>query len=577
MTEPDQAITKRPTGITGLDWMTHGGLPAAGGTLVLGRPASGKTVLTLQIIAQALARDEAAVFVSFEESRAQVLRDAASFSWGQRLAEHPGFELIDARPSQGAQVSGEFDLGGLLAGIEHCVQRTRAEWLILDGIDQLLYRHRDPFVAIEQVHRVSDWSEERGLTLLLTGKLDQNALAPKHLEGVEFLLPSVMLLSTTLIESRLARRFRIAKYRGSAHTADEVPMLIDTDGVHFPYTEEDSSTIRVERASQERLSTGIDRLDEVLDGGLYRASTTLISGQPGTAKTTLCGSFAAAATARGERVLYLSFDEIQAPVIRNLASVGIELGAPIEAGLLRFVTREAWSSLLETHYHALVRGIEELEPACRIIDPISALFKAAGPDDAKIAIERLLSKTRASGITTVLTSLNSDDDPGSEETLSHASTLADTWLTLGFNVVGGERNRSLSVVKSRGTAHSNQVRELILADGGLDLADVYEYGTEVLMGTARLQKENEEALNQRLRALEDTQRRQDLERRIETAEAEAARLRIELQAQQEEQRARETLSEQQQRDVVRRRQAAAPMSEETPAQGVRERSEGNHR
>lgn len=548
--------------------MTCGGLPAAGGTLVLGRPASGKTILTLQIIAHALARDEGAVFLSFEESRAQILRDAAAFSWGQALAEHPRFELIDARASGNAHVSGEFDLGGLLAGIEHCVQHRRAVWLIFDGIDQLLRRQQDPLAAIDQVHRVSDWCEEHGLTLLLTGKLDQDALAPKHLEGAEFLLPSVILLSTRLVASRLARRFRIAKYRGSPHTADEVPMLIDSDGVHFPYSEGGDAS-GPEHASQARLSTGIERLDEVLGGGLYRGSTTLISGLPGTAKTTLCGSFAAAAAARGERVLFLSFDELQALVIRNLASVGIELGAAIEAGLLRFVAREAWHSLIEAHYHALVHALEAFAPACLIIDPVSALFKAAGPDDAQVAIERLLSKTRANSITTLLTSLNSQGDPGSEATLSHASTLADTWLTLGFNVVGGERNRSLSVVKSRGSAHSNQVRELILADSGLDLAAVYEYGTEVLMGTARLQKENEEALNRRLQALEDTQRKQDLERRIETAEAEAARLRIELQAQQEEQQARAAMTTRQQQEVIRQRQATASRRAEAPEQATR--------
>jgi circadian clock protein KaiC len=358
VTDREHTLTKRPTGIRGLDRMTQGGLPAAGGTLVLGRPASGKTVLTLQIIARALSRDEAAVFVSFEESRAQVLRDAAAFSWGLRLIDNPGFELIDARPSVGAQVSGDFDLGGLLAAIGHCVELTKAQWLIFDGIDQLLRRHQDPLVAVDHVHLVSDWCEERGLTLLLTGKLDQHALAPKHLEGVEFLLPSVIVLSTTLVENRLARRFRIAKYRGSDHSADEVPLLIDGDGVHFPYSDDDGDAAPAGHASNERLATGIARLDEILGGGLHRGSTTLISGQPGTAKTTLCGGFAAAAAARGERVLYLSFDELQAPVTRNLASVGIDLGAALDAGLLRFIAREAWSSLIETHYHALIRAIE---------------------------------------------------------------------------------------------------------------------------------------------------------------------------------------------------------------------------
>ncbi|MBK5929618.1 ATPase domain-containing protein [Halochromatium salexigens] len=555
MTEAAEGLAKRATGIRGLDQMTRGGLPAAGGTLILGRPASGKTVLAMQILAQAIARGEGAIFVSFEESRRQVLRDAASFSWWHHLHDEQRFELIDARPAPGSRVSGEFDLEGLLAAIGFCVERTGAHWLVFDGIDQLLRRQQDALMAADQIHGLSNWCEERDLSLILTGKLSEHSLAPTHLEGIEFLLPSVFILSTTLVSNQLSRRFRIAKYRGSAHTTDEVAMLLDDDGVHFPYAIR--PTAAAGPAPNERISTGIRRLDEVLEGGFYRGSTSLISGQPGTAKTTLSGSVAAAAAARGERTLFISFDEQQATVVRNLASVGISLGEPIASGLIQFHAREAWNGLIEAHYHALQQLIDGFEPDCLIIDPISALLKADGADSAQVAIERVLSTTRARGITTLLTSLGTQIDPTSEATLSHASTLADTWLVLGYNVRGGERNRSLSVVKSRGSAHSDQVRELILARQGIDLAEVYEYGTEVLMGTARMQKESEEAINRRLKRLEDNQRQRALKQRIEQTEAEAERLRLELQAHEEERSAREQSARRHEREVMSRRTPSA--------------------
>jgi len=568
--EPAEGLAKRETGISGLDQMTQGGLPAAGGTLILGRPAAGKTVLALQILARALERGGGAIFVSFEESRRQVLRDAASFSWSHHLQDEQRFELIDARPTPGARVSGEFDLEGLLAAVGLCVERTGAHWLVFDGIDQLLRRQQDVLMAIDQIHDLSNWCEERNLSLILTGKLSENNLAPTHLEGIEFLLPSVFVLSTTLVSNRLSRRFRIAKFRGSAHTTDEVAILLDDDGVQFPYA---VRPVKVATpAPSERIGLGIRRLDEVLGGGLFRGSTTLISGQPGTAKTTLSGSFAAAAAARGERTLFLSFDEQQAPVVRNLASVGIALREPIQAGLVHFHAREAWSGLIEEHYHALEQLLHSIQPDCLIIDPISALLKAAGADSAQVAIERMLSTTRARGITTLLTSLGTQTDPTSEATLSHASTLADTWLVLGFNVYGGERNRSLSVVKSRGSAHSDQVRELILAHHGIDLAEVYEYGTEVLMGTARMQKQSEEAINQRLKRLEDDQRQRGLEQRIEQAVAEAERLRLELQAHQEARSAREQSARHHEHEVMSRRNPAASRAEDeqqqTPEQSL---------
>jgi len=559
MTSAGARLVKRATGIPGLDSITGGGLPEGGATLVLGAPACGKTVLGLQICASAIENGDGAVFVSFEESRAQVQRDAASFRWGAALVDSPRWTLIDARPRTDAVTAGGFDIQGLLAAVDSFVARTGAGWVVLDGIDLLLRREPDALTAMDQVREIANWSEQRGLAVILTGKLEDETVAPSHLSGIEFLLPTIILLSAEVQGRRLTRRLRIAKYRGSAHVTDELPLVLDDAGVHLPYAETGHADSSGD-ASTERISTGIPQLDKVLGGGLYRGSTALLSGQPGTTKTTLAASFAAAAGGRAERALFVSFDELQASVVRNVGSVGIDLRGPLQDDLLRFCARESWTALAEEHFLAIQRLIDAFDPACLVIDPVSALLKASGGENAQIAVERLVGLARARGITTLLTSLAAKDTHEAETTLSQTSTLADTWIVLDYHAVGGERNRSLSVVKSRGSAHSNQVRELVLSADGVGLAEVYEYGSEVLMGTARAQKQREEAARWRRREFEREQARRDLERRVaqaenrlEQARLEAEQLREELAVQRQERAMYERERSLYEADVRRRR------------------------
>lgn len=564
-------MKKRLTGIPGLDQMTHGGVAALGGTLILGRPAAGKTVISLQILARALERGEGAIFVSFEESEAQILRDARSFRWGHQLQQGERFAMIDARIGAHSQMAGQFDLEGLKAVIEHSQTHLKASWLVFDGIDQLLQRERDPITAVDEVHRLSDWCEQRELTLLLTGKLDEDRLVPRQLEGIEFLLPCVFILTSGLVNHRLSRRFRIAKYRGTGHATDEVAIIIDGQGIHFPFC--DHGQPDPVPASTQRVSTGVSQLDDVLGGGLYRGSTALVSGQPGTAKTTLCGSFAAAAAMRDERVLFVSFDERESAVVRNLATIGIDLATPLSTGHLTFVSRQAWSALIEEHYFDMTRLIDELQPDCLVIDPLSALLKATGADSAQASIERLLANAQARGITTLLTSLGNQEEPTSEATLSHASTLVDTWMVLGYYISAGERNRSLSVVKSRGSAHSNQVREMTLSRGGIALADVYEFGSEVLMGTARVQKQSEERAAERRRALENEQRRRLLTQQLEQAKAEARRLELELSVDDQQSQTSTRRSSEHRQDIHSQRTQAWSSPAATPTSDHRDQPE----
>ncbi|MCS3902450.1 circadian clock protein KaiC [Methylohalomonas lacus] len=534
MTETATRMGKRATGITGLDEVTRGGLPSVGATLVAGQPGAGKTVLCQQILANAIHAGQGGVFVSFEESSQQIRRDASSFNWGHLLKDGDRLQIIDARPQPGMEAAGSFDIDGLLAAIGARSQSSNASWIVLDGIDRLLRLQPSAGQAVEQIATLDAWCQQHQLSLLLTAKLytsDNEQQA--YLEEIEYLLDTVLMLSTDLVGRRLNRRFRIAKYRGSSHVTDELPMVMDDNGLHVPFGEaQASATVPV---SQERLGTGIQRLDKVLGGGIHRGSTTLISGLPGTSKTTLAASFACAAAARGELALYLSFDELADRIVRNVASVGIDLARHLDSGHLRIVSREAWRSLVEVHFIEVLRLLDEFKPDVLVIDPVSALLKAASAETPYVAVERLLGMARARGITSVITSLSEGDAPESESTLSHTSTLADTWISLGYDIRGGERNRSLSVVKSRGTAHSNQVRELLLTNEGIDLADVYQFGSEVLMGTARMQKESEEASLKRQRQQEQSRREHELQRELEqarsrlnNAQSEAQRLEQEL-------------------------------------------------
>lgn len=520
-------LQKRATGIVDLDTVTHGGLPARGVTLVLGDAGAGKTVLGLQILANAVAAGEGAVYVSFEESRDGVALDAASFDWGADLMASEHLAVIDARPPPGAAVAGGFDIEGLLTMVEAQAQALGAHWVVLDGIDRLLQLQPDAHQALFEVDRLRRWCEDAGLSLLFTGKTGGQQAVGNYFEGIEYLLDTVLILSARMANNRLNRRFRIGKYRGTAHVTKELAMVMDQRGIHLGH-----DTTALENpapVSSRRLSTGIPRLDDVLGGGIYAGSTVLISGLPGTSKTTLVAQFAATCAERGERVLYISFDELADRIVRNVATTGIDLGAHRDSGRLTIIARQAWRAQVEEHYIHIIGLLNEMAPDFLVIDPISALLKASSEEDAMETNERLLQLARARGITCVLTSLSETGAPEGEATLSQASTLADAWISLAYHIQSGERNRTLSVVKARGSAPSNQVREILLSEKGLELADVYQFGTEVLMGTARLQKEMEARRAAEAEAAEREQRRQELARQIEQAESRIQEANSELQ------------------------------------------------
>lgn len=560
-------VVKRATGLNGLDAATHGGLPASGTTLLMGAAGTGKTVLGLQILANAVARGEAGLLVSFEEPSEDLRRNAAAFDWGWRLHE-PGLAVIDARPARDSEATGQFDLEGLIAALDARVSQLDAGWAVLDGIDQLLRLEPDQNAAVREVQRVDDWARQRGITVILTAKRSEPGdTTAVYLAGVEFMLSTILAVSAELVGRRLNRRFRIVKYRGTAHVTDELPMVMDAGGVHLPSATA-FATPQGHDAERGFVSSGSTRLDELLGGGYYRGSSILVSGAPGTSKTTLGAMFTAASAARGERALLISFDEPESQIVRNMRSVGMDLKRHVDAGTLDILAISPWRALVEEHFMTVLARIDQDTPYALVLDPVSGLLKASSGESPFPMLERLLGVTKARGITTLMTSLTERDHPDTEATMSHVSTVADTWISLDYAAQGGERNRALSIVKSRGAAHSNQVRELLISDGGIDLADVFEYGSEVLMGTARVQKETEEAQAQRRERLERERRRTELEQRLKQVEARIAeaegekeRLRSEIELESRAEAESDQISERHHMDVLSSRDGRAAPGE----------------
>lgn len=491
-------VVKAATGITGFDDITRGGLPAHRTTLIVGGPGAGKTVFALQTLVTAARQyREPGIFVAFEESSQQIVGNAATFGWDLPGLEREQLFFLDARLSPTTVQAGDFDIAGMLAGLQAKANEMGAKRIVFDGIDVLLTLLSDPVKERREMYRLQEWLNANGLTAVITAKASDNDMtAAERYSFMQFMVDAVVTLHHRMHDRVSLRGIRVMKYRGSGFSEGEFPLIITDTGIEvatFGTSELDFDV------STERVSSGVPRLDTMLDGGYFRGAGVLISGAPGVAKTTLAGAFALAACKRGERVLYVSFDEAGNQIIRNLRSVGIELESYRDSGLLRFYSVRTETRSSEDHLINLKKYLAEFKPQNFVIDPLSALSKAGGHIAAVHASLRLLDYARSLGITTVCTSLVADEAIN-ETTTTQISTIADTWIHLAYVVHGGERNRTLTIVKSRGMRHSNQVRELVLSDQGVTLADVFTAGGSVLVGTARFEQEakmREQAANER--------------------------------------------------------------------------------
>ncbi|MDB4933546.1 MAG: circadian clock protein KaiC [Labilithrix sp.] len=516
---PHPPVTKVLTGIEGFDEITDGGLPRARSTLVIGGPGCGKTVFALQSLVNGAHRaKEAGIFVAFEESTAQIIANAATFGWDLPALIKKKLFFMDAQLSPDVVKSGEFDLVGMLAMIRAKATELQATRIVFDGIDVLLGLLDDPVAERRELYRIRDWLIETGLTGIITQKAA--ALEGSHRYNyLQFMVDCVVVLRHQVIDGSAFRNLRVMKYRGSGFAADEFPITLTADGLRLTNRGPTELTYDV---TDERISSGLPRLDHMLHGGYHRGSNVLISGAPGTAKSTLAGLFADAACTRGERTLYVSFDEGPAQIVRNLRSVGIQLAPHQKSGLLKLYSTRTRGPNVEDQFGELRAQVRTHRPTCLVIDPLSALSTKMAHLASADAAQQFLDFLKAEGITVVNTSLM-DGLSTDEATATGISTIADTWIHLSYVVQDGERNRALTIVKSRGTGHSNQVRELKLADDGVTLADVFVAQGKVLMGVARWEWEQDErATKKRAQVAAELKR---LQLQLSQAEA-AARLQV---------------------------------------------------
>ena len=482
------AVTKVPTGIQGFDEITYGGLPRAGTTLVMGGAGSGKTVFALQsLVSAARERKEAGIFVAFEETKRQIVANAATFGWDVATLAQKKLHFLDAQLSPEVVKAGDFELTGMLKLLELKARELNAKRIVFDGIDVLLVLLDDPVAERRELYRIHDWLVATGLTGIITQKVGQN-LSDQRFDFLQFMVDCVVILGHQMIEGSSFRSLRIMKYRGSPFVEDELPIALTRDGMQLSHRGPTELRYTV---TNERVSTGVGRLDSMLRGGYHRGANVLISGAPGTAKSTLSGVFAAAACERGERTLYVSFDEGADQIVRNLHSVGVNLAVHQKSGLLKMYSTRTRGPNIEDQFANLRAQVRAHRPRCMVIDPLSALSAKMTHPASADAAQNFLDFLKMEGITVVNTSLM-DGLSTDEATATGISTTADTWIHVSYVAEEGERNRALTIVKSRGTGHSNQVRELVLSDGGVDLADVYAAEGKVLMGVARWEQEQKE-------------------------------------------------------------------------------------
>jgi circadian clock protein KaiC len=522
-------VAKKITGIRGFDEISRGGLPENRLTVIMGSAGAGKTVFALQTMVNRLKiLGEACLFVTFEEPISRIRINAAAFDWEFSALDQDQFRFVDARIQE--DVSDAFDLSTLLARLKALKEETGATNIVFDGIDVLLSTLQDEQWERKELRRLDTWIRESGMSALMTvksfgpGERDQS-----RVDFLQYLSDCRIILAGTVTETSSSRTLRISKYRGSGFSANPAPVVLSESGFEVIMTAAPRSDYPT---FTDRVSSGVPRLDALLNGGYLRGSSTLISGSPGTSKTSLGASLVAAACARKEKALVVSFDESGAQIVRNMKSIGIDLDPYVAQGLLVFESLLSNESSPEEHFVTIRRLLDQHAPNFLVIDPISSLLKAEYPF-APMICESLLNQAKAKGITFLCTSLL-DKTGDTELSASLISTIADTWIHVSNIASEGERNRALTIVKSRGTDNSNQVRELVLSGSGVDLVDVYVAEGEVLMGSARAQKESEAIRLKVLEEIEARRRGLALERELTELRARAEASTLEVRWKEEE-------------------------------------------
>lgn len=541
-------LPKAPTGIEGLDEITGGGLPAGRPTLVCGNAGCGKTMLAMEFLVRGATQfGEPGVFVMFEENAAELTANVRSLGFDlEKLAAQKKIALDHVHIERSEfEETGEYDLEGLFIRLGHAIDSIGAKRVVLDTVEALFAGLPNHAVLRAELRRLFRWLKDRGMTAIITGeKGDGNAITRYGLE--EYVADCVIILDQRIHEQISTRRLRVLKYRGTAHGMNEYPFLIGAHGFSvLPIT----SLQLDHQVSMKRVPTGIARLDEMLGGqGVFRGSSMLVSGSPGTGKTSIAAKLIETACRRGERALFFAYEESTAQIVRNMRSIGINLDPWVKKGLLEIHSSRPTLQGLEQHLvmmHDLVRAFR---PTVIAVDPISNLTLAHDDAEVKPTLMRLIDLLKKEQITAVFTSLTSGGDAASapEDSQLGVSSLMDTWLLLRNLEFTGERNRTIFVQKSRGMAHSNQVREFVLSDKGIDLVDVYLGGDRVLTGSARVAQEAQERAAATRRGEDHQRKLRQLGGKLKAIEAQIAALQAEAEAETEEVHfaiAQETLQE----------------------------------
>ena len=527
----EHSLPKCPTGIKGLDEITQGGLPLGRPTLICGGAGCGKTLMAMEFIVRGATEfNEPGVFMSFEERPEELAQNVASLGFDlDALAGRKLLAMSYVRVERSEiEETGEYDLEGLFIRLEAAINSVGAKRVALDTVESLFGGLGNDSILRAELRRLFQWLKTKGVTAVITGERGDATLTRQGLE--EYVSDCVILLDHRAKEQLSTRRLRIVKYRGSTHGTNEYPFLIDENGIDvLPIT----SLGLNHQVSSERVSMGVPELDEMLGGGLYRGSSVLFSGTAGTGKTTVAATFLEAACRRGERSIYFSFEESQSQAIRNLRSVGLDLQPMVDGKLLLFHAMRPTLHGLEMHLATVFRLIRDFQPRNVVLDPVTSLL--TGGDDAEVGamLMRLLDYMKGEGVTCLFTALNTGGTQVEQSDVG-ISSLVDTWFLMRDIELGGERNRGICILKSRGMAHSNQIREFILTRQGIRLRPAYLGPNGVLTGSARLIQEGRDEAEAEARGQEIERRKRDLEREENLFQAKISALQSEFGARKEE-------------------------------------------
>ncbi len=479
----DVLLPRCPTGIQGLDEITGGGLPKGRPTLVCGGAGCGKTLLAAEFLVRgAVQFGEPGVFMAFEETEVELKANVASLGFDLAGLVRRRKIIIDYVHIEPAEIheSGEYDLEGLFVRLNHAIDSIGAKRVVLDTLEALFAGLRNEAILRAELRRLFRWLKDKGVTAIITAERGRESLTRHGLE--EYVSDCVILLDHRVNDQIATRHLRVVKYRGALHGTNEFPFLIGHDGLSvLPIT----SLGLNHKVSSERIATGIPRLDAMLGGrGFFRGSSILLTGTAGTGKTIIAANFAMAAAKRGERTLFFSFEESPNQIIRNMHSIGMRLEPLVKNGLLRFHSARPSLYGLEMHLATMFKEIAAYHPHVVIVDPITSLMDLGTNSEGKGMVTRLIDYLKAGQVTTLFSSLTQGGH-ALQQSEAGMSSLMDSWLLLQDYEGNGERNRVLYVLKARGMAHSNQIREFLISDHGIDLVDAYIGPSGVLTGSAR--------------------------------------------------------------------------------------------